>query len=132
MHVVRRSDGPLDRRETNVNFPADVRPVRARRAKLDGLRAFVTIRLGDADGADKRALKAEDDVARRDLAHELVEGIAGFVSVALGRPELAAGDFVAVSVVLVEYASSAIVGLSYAQKSAEPLTTLRQARSTIQ
>ena len=39
---------------------------------------------------------------RRDLAHGFVEGIAGFVSVALGRPEIAAGNFVAVGLVLVD------------------------------
>jgi hypothetical protein len=52
--------------------------------------------------AAMRVSRKEDDVARRDLAHGLVEGIAGFVSVALGRPEIAAGDFVAVGLVLVD------------------------------
>ncbi len=33
---------------------------------------------------DARVAEGEDDVARRDFAHGLVEGIAGFVSVSLG------------------------------------------------
>ena len=51
----------------------------------------------DAERGDARAAEGEDEVSRRDFAHGLIEGIGSFVSVALGRPELAAGDFVAVS-----------------------------------
>ena len=58
--------------------------------------ARVYKRSRDAERGDARVAEGEDDVARRDFAHGLVEGIAGFVSVALGRPKIATGDFVAV------------------------------------
>jgi hypothetical protein len=44
-----------------------------------------------AERGDERVADGEDDVAGRDFAHGHVEGVAGFVSVARGRPEIAAG-----------------------------------------
>jgi hypothetical protein len=69
--------------------------VTARHAELRRLRALVAIGARDAERGDARVAEEEDDVARRDLAHGLVEGIAGFVSVALGRTDVAAGHVMA-------------------------------------
>jgi hypothetical protein len=88
--------------KAHVELPADCLPVAAGRAELRRLRALVAIRARDAERGDARVAEGEDDVARRDLAHGLAEGTAGFVSVALGRLEIAAGDFVAVGLVLVD------------------------------
>src|SRR4249919_3466376 len=88
--------------KAHIYFPADRLPVAAGRAELRRLRALVAIGARDAERGDARVAEGEDDVARRDFAHGLVEGIAGFVSVALGRPEITAGDFVAVGFVLVD------------------------------
>jgi len=85
----------------HVDLPADRLAVASGRAELRRLRALVAIGTRDAE-RDARVAEGDDDVARRDLAHGLVEGIANFVSVALGRPEIAAGDFVAVGLVLVD------------------------------
>jgi hypothetical protein len=74
-------------------------PVAAGRAELRRLRALEAMGAGDAERGDARVAEGEDDVARCDFAHGLVEGIAGFVSVALGRSEIVAGEFVAVGLV---------------------------------
>src|SRR5690349_24870457 len=94
-------DAVVQLARVHVNFPADRTSVTAGRAELRRLRALVAIGARDAERGDARVAEGEDDVARRDLAHGLVEGIAGFVSVALGRPEVAAGGFVAIGSVLV-------------------------------
>src|SRR5690349_20187078 len=88
--------------EGHVDLPADRLPIAAGRAELRRLRALAAIGARDAERGDACVAEGEDDVARRYLAHGLVEGIAGFVSVALGRPEIAAEDFVAVGLVLVD------------------------------
>jgi hypothetical protein len=88
--------------KAHVYLPADRLPVAAGRAELRRLRALVAIGARDAGRGDARVAEGADDVARRDFAHGLVEGIAGFICVALGRPEIAAGDFVAVGLVLVD------------------------------
>ena len=67
-----------------IYLPADRLPVAGGRAELRRLRALVAIGARDAERGDARVAEGEDDVARRDFAHGLVEGIAGFVSVALG------------------------------------------------
>ena len=82
--------------EAHVDLPADRRPVAAGCAELCWLWVLVAIGARDAERSDTRVAEGKDEVARRDLAHGLVEGIAGFLSVELGRPEIAAGDFVAV------------------------------------
>ncbi len=51
----------------------------------------------DAERDDACVEEGEVDVARRNVAHGLVEWIGDFIGVAIGRPEIAAGDFVAVS-----------------------------------
>ena len=52
--------------------------------------------------AAMRVSRKEKMMSPGETSHGLVEGIAGFVSIALGRPEVAAGDFVAVGLVLVD------------------------------
>jgi len=95
-------DAVVQLANAHVYLPADRLPVAAGLAELRRLWALVAIGARDAERGDARVAEGEDDVARRDLAHGLVEGIAGFVSVTLGRPEIAAGDFVAVGLVLVD------------------------------
>ena len=75
--------------KAHVYLPADRLPVAAGRAELRRLRALVAIGARDAERGHARVAEGEGDVARRDFAHGLVEGVAGFVSVALGRPERA-------------------------------------------
>jgi hypothetical protein len=95
-------DAVVQLTKAHVYLPADRLPVAAGRAELRWLRALVATGARDAERGDARVAEGEDDVARCDFAHGLVEGVAGFVSVALGRPEIAAGDFVAVGLVLVD------------------------------
>src|SRR6187402_3831452 len=80
-------DAVLQLAKAHVYLPADRLPVAAGRAELRRLWALVAIGACDAERGDARVAKGEDDVAQRDLAHGLVEGIAGFVRAALGRPE---------------------------------------------
>ncbi len=49
------------------------------------LRALVAIGARDAERGDARVAEGENDVARRDFAHGLVEGTAGFGNVTLVR-----------------------------------------------
>ena len=89
-------DAVVQLAKARVNLPADRLPVAAGRAELRRLRALVAIGARDAERGDARVAEGEDDVARRDFAHGLVEGIADFVSVALG---IAADDLLACTAV---------------------------------
>ena len=71
-------------REAHRDLPADVLPVLARIAELKGFGTFPAIGLRDAYGANEGVLEGEDDVSRRNLPHELVEGVPVSVGVALG------------------------------------------------
>jgi hypothetical protein len=107
--------------KAHVDLPADRLPVAAGRAELRGLRALVAIGTRDAERGYARVSEGEDDVARRDLAHGLVEGIAGFVSVALGLSEVAAGYFGGIALALVDPSvANANAGLATATDCAPP------------
>src|SRR3954471_5433756 len=61
--------------KAHVYLPADRLPVAAGRAELRRLRALTAIGARDAECGDARVAEGEDDVARRDLADGLVEGV---------------------------------------------------------
>jgi hypothetical protein len=77
-------DAVVQLAKAHVYLTADRLPLAVGRAELRRLRALVAIRARDAERGDARVAEGEDDVAPRELAHGLVEGISGFVSVALG------------------------------------------------
>jgi hypothetical protein len=82
-HVVRWSHLVRKDLEADVDLPADQAPLRTGRAELRRLRALLCIGPSDADRPDVRALEGEDEVSRRDFAHELVERVASAVLVPL-------------------------------------------------
>jgi hypothetical protein len=102
LHVIGRPHRARQQSELHIDLPADVSPIWSRRTELRGLRAFVAVRLGDADRVDARPIEGEDDVAGRDLAHEFVEWVAMIVGVALRRPEIAAASLLLEGLVLVD------------------------------
>src|SRR6185312_6183759 len=86
----------------NAHPPADLAPVRAGGAEFLRLRALSAIAADDAEGSNARVAEREDDVAGRDLPHELVEGIPVSVLVALWRPEVPALDLLAEGLILID------------------------------
>src|ERR1700691_4958539 len=109
--------------------PADLTPVRAGGPEFLRLRALAAIAAHDAERGDACVAEGEDDVSGRDLTHELVEGIAVAVLVALGRPEIAALDLLAEGLVLVDPPISHSTW-SLRSRPARPKTRGRPARLT--
>jgi hypothetical protein len=89
--------------KAHVYLPANRLLVAAGRPEPSRLRALVAIGARYAERGDAHVAEGEDDVALRDFARGLLEGMASLVSVAFERLEIAAGDFVAVSLVLIDH-----------------------------
>jgi hypothetical protein len=68
--------------EGHVDLLCRSLPVAAGRAERRRLRALVAIGARNAERSNASVAEGEDDAARRDFAHGLVEGFVGFVSVA--------------------------------------------------
>src|SRR6185437_16371460 len=86
----------------DANSPADLAPICAGVAEFLRLGAFTAISADDPERGDARIAEREDDVTGSHLSHELVEGVAMPVLIALGRPQIAALDFLAEGLVLVD------------------------------
>lgn len=87
--------------ETNVYTPADVVPVGSCWPELQRLGRLVRMCSSDTDGTYLDIAEREDDIARRDLTHEVIERVLCLVGFALWRPQIIAFHFVAVRLVLV-------------------------------
>jgi hypothetical protein len=81
-------DAVVQLAKAHVYLPADRLPVAAGRAELRRLRALVAIEARDAERGDARVAEGEDDVARRDFAQGLGEGIACLLALRLGDQRL--------------------------------------------
>jgi hypothetical protein len=101
LHPLDRPDDGRHLLPLDVDPPADLLPVAADVAELAGLGVLVGVGGRDAEGLDAGIGEAEDEVSGRDLAHRVVERVPAPAGVALGRPEIAAGEFVAEGLVLV-------------------------------
>ena len=73
--------------KAHVYAPTNHFPVRARPPEFQWLRRFVRMRGDDAHGLDEGIGEGKHNVAWRDPAHEIVEGIPTSVGLAFGRPK---------------------------------------------
>src|ERR1700687_2919836 len=114
--MILRTDGIGEPLPADADPPADLAPVHGGGAEFLRFRALMAIAIDNAKRRDACVAEGEDDVCGSDLAHELVERIAVTVLVALRRPQIAAVDFLAKGLVLVDppiaHAPSCLYGLS--------------------
>src|SRR5690606_23997238 len=87
--------------ESDVYTPTYVVPVGSGLPKLQRLRRLVRMCSRDTDGAYLGIAGGEDDIARRDLAHEVIERVLCLVGFALWRPKITDLNLVAVRLILV-------------------------------
>ena len=88
--------------EGDRHSPADIFPVLTCGSEFLRPRAFPAIGLSHPDREDPGVREGEDQITRCDFAHRFIEGVAGAIGIAPGRPEIPASDFVAVGLVLVD------------------------------
>ena len=99
--MVFRTDGVLEFKETNVDFPPNIFPVIARQSKFKWFGAFPAVAFSDADRKNAGIFKRKYQVPWGNLAHGFVEWISSTIRISFGRPKIAANDFMAIGLVLV-------------------------------
>ena len=87
--------------ELNINTPSNNVPGFADVAELGRARARVAIGNGKPSASEAGGRIGEDHVARNDFAEKIVVAVAGTVSIALGRPDVAAFKFMAEGLIVI-------------------------------
>jgi hypothetical protein len=100
--VILRTNHVGELGEGDRHSPADIFPILTCGSEFLGSRAFPAIGLSHPDREDPGLREGEDQITRCDFAHRFIEGVAGAIGIALGRPKIPASDFVAVCLVLVD------------------------------
>src|ERR1700676_157323 len=100
--MILRTDGVGEPLPADADPPADLAPVHAGGTEFLRLRALQAVATDNAKCGNSGVEERENNVPGSDLTHELVEGIAVTVLVALGRPQIAALDLLAEGPVLID------------------------------
>src|SRR5437588_11004859 len=91
----------LKRNKVDSHAPADCLPIESDPTEFGRFRAFVAIGGHDSKGDNAGVHEGKDYVSRRDLPHELIEGVTRTIRVSLRRPEIPASDLLPIRLVLV-------------------------------
>ena len=99
--MIFRADGVREFKKTNLNFPSNILPIVARQSKFQRLGAFPAVAFSDADRKNAGIFKRKDQVPWGNLPHGFVEWISSTIRISFGRPKIAANDFMAIGLILI-------------------------------